>query len=147
MEFGKEKCAVLGIKSGKRHITEGVEPSKQVIRKLGERETYKYLGTMESDPIKQADMKEKNLKEYLRITRKSLATNLYSRNLVRVLNSKAVPLVTYSGSFLKWTMEELKRMAQRTKTYDYACGPMLVTEPNVVWLLVTVVAAILWLPY
>ena len=32
------------------------------IRKLGEKETYKYLGILEADPIKQVKMKEKNLK-------------------------------------------------------------------------------------
>ena len=51
------------MKSGKRHIREGVElPNKVVIRTLGERETYKYLGKLESDTIKQQEMKEKILK-------------------------------------------------------------------------------------
>ena len=60
MEFCVEKCAMLEMKSGKRHITEGVELPKQVvIRTLGEKETYKYLGIMEADTIKQAEMKEK----------------------------------------------------------------------------------------
>ena len=41
-------------------MTEGVELSNQVvIRTLGEKETYKYLGLLETDTIKQAEMKEK----------------------------------------------------------------------------------------
>ena len=41
MEFGIEKSAILVMKSGKRHMTEGVElPSQVVIRTLGEKETY-----------------------------------------------------------------------------------------------------------
>ena len=36
---------------------------------LGEKENYKYLGTLEADTIKQAEIKEK-LKEYLRRIRK-----------------------------------------------------------------------------
>ena len=60
MEFGKEKCAMLVMKSGKRHMMKGVElPNQVVIRTLGEKETYKYLGILETDTIKQKEMKEK----------------------------------------------------------------------------------------
>ena len=45
MEFGIEKCAMLVMKSGKRHMTEGMElPNQDKIRTLGENETYKYWG-------------------------------------------------------------------------------------------------------
>ena len=41
MEFGIEKCAMLVMKSGNRHISKGVELSNQVIiRTHGEKETY-----------------------------------------------------------------------------------------------------------
>ena len=41
-------------------ITEGIELSNQErIRTLGEKETYKYLGILEADTIKQVDMKDK----------------------------------------------------------------------------------------
>ena len=43
MEFGIEKCAMHVIKSGKRHLTEGIElPNQGKIRTHGENETYKY---------------------------------------------------------------------------------------------------------
>ena len=45
MEFGIEKCAMLVMKSGKQHMTDGIElPNQDKIRTLGENETYKYLG-------------------------------------------------------------------------------------------------------
>ncbi len=45
MEFGIEKCAMLVMKSGKRHLTDGMElPNQYKIRTLGEKETYKFLG-------------------------------------------------------------------------------------------------------
>ena len=53
------------------------------------------------DTIKQAEMKEKIQKEYLRKTRKLLETKLNSRNLIKGINTWAVPLVRYSGPFLK----------------------------------------------
>ena len=37
MELGKEKCAILVMKSGKRHLTDGMEqPNQDKIRILGE---------------------------------------------------------------------------------------------------------------
>ena len=61
MEFGIEKAALLVIKSGKRFLTYGMElPNQDKVRKLRENETYKYLGILEADTIKQVEMKEKN---------------------------------------------------------------------------------------
>ena len=37
-------------------------PNQERIRTFGETETNKYLGTLEADTIKQAEMKEKKLK-------------------------------------------------------------------------------------
>ena len=75
---------LLVIKSGKRHLTDGMElPNQDKIRILGENETYKYLGILEADTIKKVEMKEKIKKEYLRRTRKLLETKLHSRNLTK----------------------------------------------------------------
>ena len=61
------------MKSGKRHRTDGMElPHQDKIRTLGENETYKYLGFLEADTIKQVQMKYKIQKEYIRRTRKLL---------------------------------------------------------------------------
>ena len=106
MEFGIEKCAMLVMKCGKQHITDGMElPNQDKIRTLKEKETYKYLGILEADTIKQVKMKDKIQKEYLRKTRKLLGTKLSCRNLIKRINTWAVFLVRYSGPFLKWTRE------------------------------------------
>ena len=43
-----------------RHLTDGMElPNQDKIRTLGENETYKYLGILEADTIKQVEMKDK----------------------------------------------------------------------------------------
>ena len=104
------------MKSGKRHMTDGIElPNHDKIRTIGENETYKYLGILEADTIKQVQMKDKTRKEYLRRTRKLLEIKLSSRNLIKAINIWVVPLVKYSGPFLKWTRDELKQMDQRTR--------------------------------
>ena len=98
MEFGIEKCAMLVMKSGKRHME---LPNHDRIRTLEENETYKYLCILQADTIKQVQMKDMIRKEYLRRTRKLLETKLSSRNLMKGINTWAVPLVRYSGPFLK----------------------------------------------
>ena len=100
MEFGIEKGAMLVMKSSKRHLTDGMELSNQdKITTLGENETYKYLGILKADTIKQVEMKDKIQTEYLRITRKLLETKLSRRNLIKGINTLAVPLVRYSRPF------------------------------------------------
>ena len=52
---------MLVMKSGKRHMTEGVVlPNQVVIRTLAEKVSYKYWEILEADNIKQMKMKEKN---------------------------------------------------------------------------------------
>ena len=116
MEFGLEKWAMLVMKSGKWHRTDRIElPNQDKIRTLRENETYKYLGIMEADTIKYVQMKDKIHKEYLRRTKRLLETKLSSRNLIKGINTWAVPLIRYSGPFLKKTRDELKQMDQRTR--------------------------------
>ena len=103
-------------KIGKQHQTDGIElPNQDKIRTLAENETYKYLGILEADTIKQVEMKNKIQKEYLRRTRKLLETKLNSRNLIKGIDTWAVPIVRYSGPFLKRTREELRQIDQRTR--------------------------------
>ena len=116
MEFGIEKCAMLVMKSGKRHMTDGMElPIQDKIRPLEENETYKYLSILEADTIKEVQMKDTTRKEYLRRNRKLLETKLSCRNPIKGINTWAVSLVRYSGPFLKWIRDELKQMDQRTR--------------------------------
>ena len=97
-------------------MTDGMElPNHDKIITLEENETYKYLGILEADTIKQGQMKDTIRKEYLRRTRKLLETKLSSRNLIKGINTWAVLLVRYSEPFLKWTRDELKQMDQRTR--------------------------------
>ena len=131
MEFVIEKCAMLILKSRRRKMSKGIELSNhEKIRMLGEKETNKYTGILEADTIKHAEMKKKPQKtkkknknknktkkqtnKYLRRTTKRLETKLYSRNIIKGINTRAV-LVKYSGPFLKWTRGELQQIDLRPK--------------------------------
>ena len=60
MEFGFEKCSMLVMKSGERHMTDGMElPNQNMITMLEEKKTYKYLGILVADTIKQVEKREK----------------------------------------------------------------------------------------
>ena len=101
MEFGIEKCAMLVMKSGKWHLMDRMKlPNKDKIRTLWENETYKYLGILEAETIKQRWKKK---------SRKNI-----SGKLERYSTLKELILVRYSGPFLKWT-GEFKQMDQRTR--------------------------------
>ena len=116
MEFSIEKCAMLVMKSDKKHRTDRIKLQYQdKIRMLGENDVYKYFGIFEADTLKQMQMKDIMQKEYLRRTRKLLETKLSSRNLFKGINIWPAPFVRYSGPFLKWTKDELKQVDQRTR--------------------------------
>ena len=102
------------MKSSKRHLTDGKElPNQDKIRTLTENETYKYLGILEADTIKQVEMKNKIQKEYLRRTRKQHETKLSSRNLIKGIDTWAVSSLDTRDPFSsgpemnldKWTKE------------------------------------------
>ena len=58
MEFGIDKCDMLVLNTGQRHLTDWVElPNLDKIRTLREKETY--LAILEADTIKKVEMKEK----------------------------------------------------------------------------------------
>ena len=61
MGFSIEKCAMVVMKSSKRHLTDGMElpnQKKKKNRMVREKETYKCLGILEADTIKQVEMKK-----------------------------------------------------------------------------------------
>ena len=74
---------------------------KQQLRMLGGKKTNKNWGILESDIIKQVEMKGKIQKEYLRRTEKLLETKLYSKNIVKEINMWSVLFVSNLELLLK----------------------------------------------
>ena len=68
------------MKSSKRHLIDGMElPNQDKIRTLGEKETYKYLGILKADTIKEAEMKEKRKKELESYSRQNYLAETLSK--------------------------------------------------------------------
>ena len=80
-------------------------------------------------------MKEKNFKKKsLRRTRKLLDSKLNNRNLIKGINTWAVPLVRYSGPFLDWMIEEqMNQSARKRMTMNKAIHPRDESEKLYVW--------------
>ena len=60
-------------------------------------------------------MKEKVTKEYKRRVRKLLETKLNGGNLIRAINTWAIPVIRYSAPFLDWTIEQMREMDRSTR--------------------------------
>ena len=73
------------------------------IRTLAENKTYKYLGILEADTIKQVEMKNKIQKQYLRRTRTLLETKLSRRNRIKGINTSCEIFGALSKVDQRWT--------------------------------------------
>ena len=102
MKFGREKCAMLVMKSGKL-----IEWKYQIKTGLDRSQKTKPSNTWVSWRLTPSN-KWKWKKEYLRKARKLLETKLSCWNLIKGINTRAVSRVRYSRPFLKWTRDELK---------------------------------------
>ena len=122
VKFGIEICAMLMRRSGKHQMKEGIELSNQQKKKnqnarRGSLQVPENIGSAHH----QTSVEEKNIKRVSQKNEKLRETRLYSRNLIKSKNTRAVPLVKHSGQFLKWMTEELHKMYQRIrKTNDDA---------------------------
>ena len=110
MEFGIDKCAVVNISKGKTIQTEGIQlPDNKIIKDV-DITSYKHLGILESDTIKNEEMKE-----YFSRVKAILKSKLNSGNTVKAVNTWAVPVVRYSGGVVDWTKEELENIDRKTR--------------------------------
>ena len=100
MEFGMENCVKLVMKSGKQYLTDGVELSnRDKIRTFAENETYKYLGVLVADTLKQENYSRQNC----------LAETLSKNWILGLYSSLDVQGPFSSGPSInlnKWTKEQ-----------------------------------------
>ena len=78
---------------------------------------YTYLGILETDKIKEKEMKEKFSKEYLRRLRLILRSKLNGRNKIMAVNTWVASVMRYGAGILKWNTDELKSLDRRTRKF------------------------------
>ena len=101
MQFGMKKCGVLITENGKVIRTDGIRlPDGQHMTNIDET-GFTYLGILETDKIKDKEMKEKFSRKYLRRLRLILRSKFNGRNKVIAANTWAASVMRYSVGILK----------------------------------------------
>ena len=115
MEFGIDKCGMVNLVKGKTIQTEGITlPDDRTIKDIG-LTPYKYLGILESDNINHQEMKTTIRKEYISRVKAILKSKLNSGNMVKAINTWAVPVIRYSAGIVDWTKEDLENIDRKTR--------------------------------
>ena len=100
MEFGLKKCGVVILKKGKLVKFDGIHLLNQKIMKEVDENRYTYLGILESDEIKEHEMKNKVTAEYKRRLRLILKPNLNGKNKIQAINTWVVALLRYEAEII-----------------------------------------------
>ncbi|XP_052755669.1 uncharacterized protein LOC113521769 [Galleria mellonella] len=113
MEFGLEKCKINSIRAGSQHPYNNTLESGEQITSLSEQEVYKYLGYNQALFINHKEIKLKLQQQFRHRLNAVLKTQLNSRNMIKAINTYAIPILTYSFGIINWTKSDLKSL-QRT---------------------------------
>ena len=79
---------------------------------------------METDKIKEKEMKEKFSKEYLRWLRLILRSKLNGGNKIMAVHTWVVSAMRYGVGILKWNRDELKSLDRMTRTFMTIYGAL-----------------------
>ena len=114
-EFGISKCGAVILQRGKIVRSTGVLLPDGKLMKIIDDDGYKYLGTLESDKIKENEMKLQFVKEYKRRVRLILKSKLNGKNKIKAIKTWAVAVLRYGAGILTWNVEELKELDKKTR--------------------------------
>jgi hypothetical protein len=96
------------------HLEYITQEGEEIIKNLNKGEFYKYLGINQSNHIQHSIIKENLEKQfYLRI-KSILKSKLNGNNLIKAVNTYAVPLLTYSFGVIKWSKTNLQNINIKT---------------------------------
>ena len=116
INFGGEKFAMLVMMKGKIVNSVVLEfPDGKVIKLIQEGESYKYLRILEADRFLKEEMMLNVPKEYMRMLRKVLKSNLNDENLVSGVNTWAVSLLRYSVAVVSWRKSKMQPIDRGTR--------------------------------
>jgi hypothetical protein len=116
MSFGIDKCKTQSVCRGHyENLGYTYNITKEIINNLNKGEFYEYLGINQSNHIQHSIIKENLEKQfYLRI-KSLLKSKLNGNNLIKAVNTYAVPLLTYSFGVIKWSKTNLQNINIQTR--------------------------------
>lgn len=111
MEFGIEKCKIQTVERGKWSQSDPFTTvDQQVISGMSSEETYKYLGYQQHTQLNTNQIKtilEKSFHQRLKLI---LRSQLNSKNMVKAINTYAIPILIYSFGVIRWNNTELEKL-------------------------------------
>ena len=73
------------------------------------------MGVLQFDSVKSKEMKDMITKEYYRRIRKILKASLNARNIMQVINARAVSIIRYGTGIVEWRKNELEVIDRKKK--------------------------------
>jgi hypothetical protein len=101
--------------------SEGLELKEGMVKSLDPelKESYTFLGIEEGDGQMDQLVTKRVTTQCFRIVKKLCETQLYERNFIKAINTKALGLVRYSMSICHYTISELKELDVRMRRLLY----------------------------
>lgn len=116
MKLGLDKCRTLKVKRGKLHHGQYKLESGQQIDSMTDADIYKYLGVKQARRIDHASVKNDLKIEFAKRVRLLFKTGLNSRNLMKAINTYAIPILSYSFGVIKWSNTEIEGLERKIRT-------------------------------
>jgi hypothetical protein len=110
MKFGISKCAEIVYRRGKMVKAEGLELKEGLVKALNpeEDEYYTFLGIEEGDGQMDTLVKKRVSEKCYALASELCSMELFERNLVKAINSKAMATVRYTMNICHFTKSELR---------------------------------------
>lgn len=114
MKFGLDKCAKLIALKGKSKTYADLQEEHEI--KYLNKEMYKYLGYEQNLTVDQRNSKDTAEKKTMQRVRKLLGTQLTGGNMMKAINTWAIPVITYTFGILKWSATDLESLNRKIRT-------------------------------
>ncbi|XP_050549514.1 uncharacterized protein LOC126910674 [Spodoptera frugiperda] len=117
MTFGIDKCKTFSLRKGQL-----IEPNPYIldsgmtIEPMTQDCTYKYLGFEQTYQIDQKHTKNKLTAKYKHRLNMLIRSQLTSRNLIKSINTFAIPVLTYSFGIINWSKADLTKLQRLINT-------------------------------
>ncbi|CAK1589159.1 unnamed protein product [Parnassius mnemosyne] len=116
MEFGINKCRIQSIRRGKSEQNLYTLQTGETIEPVDEVIGYKYLGFTQTRQIHQKQVKKTLEKEFKLRLNRILNTHLNARNIIKAVNTFAIPILTYSFGIIHWSKSNLIKLQRLINT-------------------------------
>lgn len=113
MQFGIDKCKTFSIQDQAVVLEPYTLSTGEIVEPLDENTYYKYLGFQQAHQISHNHTKSEVTRKFRHRLNTILKSQLNSRNIVKAINTYAIPILTYTFGIIKWSQTDLIKL-QRT---------------------------------